>query len=105
MSEEHDLQKMILEYLHALGIHAIRNNTGRRGNVSYGFKGWPDIIGHYHGRFLGIEVKARNGILSKDQIAILSRMQEDGCIAIVARSLDDVMTGLDNADKDKAEQG
>lgn len=47
----------------------IKNNTGRRGRVSFGCVGWSDIIGWgYDGRFSGLEIKVGRDKLSDDQI-------------------------------------
>lgn len=59
-------------------ITLIKNHTGRRGRVSFGFKGWSDLIGYdWQGLFVGIEVKVGRDKLSLEQIefrdSLLSR--------------------------------
>lgn len=97
---ESDIQHQIMAYLAAIGVKAWRNNVGRRGGVSFGLAGLPDIIGYYKGgRFLGIEVKAAGGKVTPEQMDFINAAHEAGAIAIVARSVDDVMAALDYADK------
>lgn len=96
MCKEIDLQKVILEYLNSRNIFAWRNNSGiafyKHRVVSYGAVGSPDIIGIMpNGRFLGIEVKNKKGRLSENQKKFLYKIEQNGGVAIVARSLDDVI--------------
>lgn len=50
-------------------ITLIKNHTGRRGRISFGFKGWSDLIGFtYRGIFVGLEVKVGRDRLSPEQI-------------------------------------
>jgi hypothetical protein len=92
---EAETQKLIMQYLKAAGIFAWRQNSGRRGGVSYGLLGSPDIIGMTkQGRFLGIEVKADKGVLSDSQKHFMEQCQASGGLYIVARSLDDVLGKL-----------
>lgn len=53
-------------------------------------KGTADILGIYKGKFLAIEVKSASGRLSEHQKIFLNQVKENGGIAIVARSIDDV---------------
>lgn len=53
--------------------------------------GVADIIGIWHGCFLAIEVKRPGGRISSHQKDWLTRMVEQGAIAMVAFSLDDVV--------------
>jgi hypothetical protein len=54
-----------------------------------------DLIVHLAiGRFLAIEVKRPGGKLTLDQTAFLEAVRQNGGIAIVATSVDDVMEGL-----------
>lgn len=61
--------------------------------------GVPDIIGVYKGRFLGIEVKAAGGVLSDHQKNFIDRINAEGGIAFVAKSLDDVIENLGLGDR------
>lgn len=87
--------KSILSALDRLGVFAWRNNTGRRGGVSYGFKGSPDIIGVMRGgRACFIEVKTATGKQSAEQVEFQRRIQELGGLYVLARNVDDVWRGL-----------
>jgi hypothetical protein len=57
-------------------------------------KGIPDIIGCIDGKFFAIEVKTKVGKMSDYQEAFRRRITEAGGLHIIARSLDDVMAGL-----------
>lgn len=89
---ESQIQKQIMAYLKAAGIYHWRNNTGRRGGVSYGLAGSPDIMGMTKsGRFLGIEVKDATGTQKPAQIEFQQNCEATGGLYILARSLDDVI--------------
>jgi hypothetical protein len=95
MSEENNIQRQILEWLKLNHIEAWRNNTGRRGGVSYGKKGLPDIIGYLpDGRFLGIEVKSKNGKISKEQNEFIQRAKESSALCFVANDVVDVINNI-----------
>ena len=90
----------ILEYLRLRRITAWRNNVGRKGGVTFGVKGLPDIIGHYKGRFLGIEVKREDGgKMTPEQMAFMYEACDDGCLMVMARGVVDVQVMLDEADR------
>lgn len=57
--------------------------------------GVPDILGVYKGLFLGIEVKTLRGKLSPHQENFIAKIKDEGGIAFVARSVDDVIRELD----------
>lgn len=59
-------------------------------------KGVADIIGIYKGKFLAIEMKSATGRLTENQKIFLDRVTAEGGIAIMAKTLDDVIKGLDN---------
>ncbi len=97
---ERDILKTIVHYLGIKGYIFKRNNSGmmfgeHKGKswaVKMGEAGWPDLIGMNRvGRFVGIEVKARKGVVSEAQKAVLERINKSGGLAFVARSLDDVI--------------
>lgn len=92
---ETDVQREILEAVQAAGVFAWRNNTGRRGGVSYGLKGSADIIGVLpDGRFLAIEVKGPKTPVRQEQWDFLDKVADNGGLAMVARSVDDVVETL-----------
>lgn len=102
---EKGIQTAILDYLtrcssiawvHRLssGKFRVTDKAGTRW-IQAGWVGAPDIIGMTtKGRFVGIEVKARNGIASAEQIAFLQAVRAGGGIGIIARSVDDVINAL-----------
>jgi hypothetical protein len=56
--------------------------------------GVSDILGCYRGKLLCIEVKREGGRLSPYQETFLGAVRAEGGIAIVARSVEDVIKGL-----------
>lgn len=56
--------------------------------------GVPDIVGIFNGKFLGIEVKAKNGKVSPHQQRFLDNINANGGIGFVAYSAEDVMNTL-----------
>lgn len=72
------------------GIHDPSRGVFRRANSKFQFKGVSDIIGIFRGRPLFIEVKSKTGRLSEDQKTFLERVGQEGAIAFVARSVEDV---------------
>ena len=91
---EHEIQNEIMAYLVSNKIFAWRQNTGaisiKDRFIRFGLKGTSDILGIYKGIFLAIEVKTAQGKLRKEQVFFLRKIKDQGGIAIVARSLDDV---------------
>ena len=98
--EENKIQKDIMDYLKMNNVFHFRNNTGRRGNVSYGFPGSADILGLLpNGLFLSIEVKTETGIQSDKQKEFEKNIAKNNGIYILARSLDDVIKGLQTGEE------
>jgi Holliday junction resolvase len=96
---EKDLQREILSFLRKRGIFAWRQNAGAAVGdgrfVRFSIPGISDIIGILpDGRFLAVEVKLAGRKLSKNQEIFLSAIRANGGVAIVARSLIDVIEGL-----------
>lgn len=84
---------------------AHRFNTGQgmltRGNgrnsqwIKFGFPGCPDILGQLRdGRALAVECKRPSGEATDVQTAFLECVRANGGVAVVARSVDDVMEAL-----------
>lgn len=61
--------------------------------------GVPDIVGVYDGKFLGIEVKTRNGVVSPHQKQFIDNINAAGGLAFVARSVQDVVEKLGLEDR------
>lgn len=89
---EHPVQTEILEYLALLGVEAWRNNVGRRGGITFGKAGLPDILGFLpDGRFLAIEVKRPKGGRNRPkQVEFIDKAKKAGAVAFFARSVEEV---------------
>lgn len=60
--------------------------------INLGESGWPDIIGiKKNGQFFGIEVKAKDGVLTDIQKQVGDTIQSSNGIWFVARDLTDVI--------------
>ena len=102
MPLEADIQKAIMGFLrlHPKVVFVGRFNSGQavEGNRRIWFNtcpGFPDIHGLLDdGRALYVEVKRHNGVVTGDQKRFLERAAGAGAVAIVARSVDDVMAAL-----------
>jgi hypothetical protein len=100
MTAEGAVVKACLEYLAVRGIYAWRNNSGallnaKRRPVFFGKPGSADILGILPGgTFLAVECKAEKGKLSDRQIDFLKTIAENGGAAILARSVDGLIKGL-----------
>jgi hypothetical protein len=91
---EGQLKASIRQLLNTVGIFHF--------NVLQGLGCYPgisDILGVYRGTFLAIEIKAPRGHASPLQIEFLKRVKEEGGIAILAYSVDDVIRGLGIEDR------
>jgi hypothetical protein len=108
MTEEGSVVKACLEYLNVYGAYVWRNNTGclkdkKERPVFFGKPGSSDIIGVLPGgRFIAVECKAKKGKLSEKQKEFLASVEEMGGLTIVARSVDDVISGVNNRHKQRA---
>jgi hypothetical protein len=102
MTEEGAVVQACLEYLRIYGALVWRNNTGalkdKTGRpVYYGKLGSADILGLLPGgRFIAVECKSKKGKLSEKQKDFLAEVEQLGGIAIVARSVEDVMNSVKN---------
>ena len=104
--KENDVQKAICEYLWYSKIFFYRNNNtpsydpkrkAFRKMPPYSIKGVCDIVGIYKGKPLYIEVKKpkpEKTYPSKEQKEFINKVNEEGGIAFVARSIDDVKLEL-----------
>ncbi len=68
---------------------------------SHDRKGTPDILGYHRetGRFIGVEVKTGKDNMSIFQIAFQQEVEKTGAVYIVAGSVDDVDSYLNNSEK------
>lgn len=102
--KENDCVNAIMEYLNYKNIFVFRvNNTpiydprgGRfRKKGKWERYGVSDILGIYKGKFLAIEVKRPNGVLSDYQKKFIKDVNDRGGIAFKAVTVDDVIKELD----------
>lgn len=92
---EDEIQSRIITYLASNGYLFTETNAERVNNRPTRVRpGWPDITGVVNGQMVVIEVKARNGKLSTPQAATMNALKASGCGAILARSVEDVKSGL-----------
>lgn len=102
---EKDIQRAILDLLrikkYVVFKHHSTGFTVRDGSAvafRQGDRGIADIIGcSPTGRFVAIEVKRKGGRASDDQLAFLDAVRQNGGIAILAHSIDDVLAHLEGA--------
>ena len=102
--KEVELQRHVLEFLKLSRVFAWRNNTrtvwvgGRP--IKFGYEGSGDILGILpgSGRFLSIELKTPKGTTKKSrailQESFRKQVNKAGGLAIVARSVEDVVEAL-----------
>lgn len=89
-----------LAFLRLRRVFAWRNNTGAalagKQLIRFGFVGSSDIIGvAKDGRFLAVECKRQNGgVLSNAQRVFLDKVRQNGGIALVVHSVDELAQGL-----------
>lgn len=77
------------------GSGRLQRASGASQWINFGFKGQPDILGHMaDGRALYVECKRQSGQLTPEQDAFLRTARNHGCVAFVARSIDDVWAEL-----------
>ena len=103
MSEK-EIENQILSFLAVIGIMAWKNQSVgvydptkkiyRKPNNRHHIKGVSDILGLCAGRFLAIEVKSDKGRVSPEQRVFLARVNNEGGIGFVARSLEQVIDSL-----------
>ena len=84
---EQVIQTRILRELKRRGIYAVKIITATRNGV-------PDILCCYNGAFIGLEVKAPGGRVSKLQEAHLGWIQDAGGQGYVVRSWEEVKEKL-----------
>lgn len=99
--EEATLIRACMEYLTLRGFLVLRNNAGlivlrekdRTRAVRMGMKGASDIIAcSPGGRFVAIECKSRKGKLTETQREFLDKVRKTGGIALVVRSVDELIS-------------
>lgn len=104
--KESELKKDIMTYLRAMPktYSRVLQIAGFRGRSNQS-KGMADIICVSRGWAIAIECKTDKGVLSEQQKEFLTGWQEAGGISIIARSLEDVISGIREATGWKGESG
>lgn len=98
---EKAIENQILHFLFKRGIFAWKNQSVgifdpirkiyRRSNNPFHIKGVSDILGILPGgRFLAIEVKAKYGKPSPEQVLFLDKITKSGGVGFIAKSVEDV---------------
>ena len=95
--KESATQKAILDYLALRHIFHYRNNSGafvdsQKHFYRFGAVGSPDIVCVIKGRYVGVEVKAPKGKQSEHQKEFQRQLEAAGGRYILAWSLDDVVS-------------
>lgn len=99
--KESRIRDQIFEYLQKSGTFSWRDyqpTTRYQRGVGTKRKGVADILGIYRGKPLAIEVKTARGKVSHEQTMWLRAFSQHGGIAIVARSIEDVILELKKLD-------
>ena len=101
---EKGIENAILRFLNKIGVYCWKNQSVgiydpvkkiyRKSNNAAHIKGVSDILGVIEGRFLAIEVKSAKGVVSPEQRIFLTRINQEGGIAFVARNVDQVAREL-----------
>lgn len=96
---ENQIQRRILDALAMVpGLRIWRNNTGRRGRVTYGLcRGSADLIGLVNGRFVALEVKTPRGKTTEDQEAFMQTVWQHGGFATVVTSVEQALEAIERA--------
>lgn len=74
----------------SVGIYDTKLKMFRANKNRFRIKGVSDILGIWEGKFLAIEVKAGKNTLTPHQQYFLERVNQEGGIGFVARSIADV---------------
>jgi hypothetical protein len=116
MTPENLIKREICAWLRSRGIFFWVNDShgfwheGRKRFLSnkdpYRIKGISDILGILPGgRFLAVEVKSKTGRLSPEQKAFIGAIQNEGGMAFMARSVEEVKEQLSYLEKPNAIPG
>jgi len=100
IQHELKLQHTMVDFLNYHGVFCWINyqpliRKGRMKMYHRSSTGVADILGIYKGKPLAIEVKRKQTKTTDKQDAFLDRFKEEGGIAFVARSLEDLALNLD----------
>lgn len=87
-----EITKEALLRLKAMGYEVWRQNQVKvRGRAFVGKKGLSDIIGfdQKDGTFVLCEVKKKGDTLRPEQVELLSKASQSGCICLIAKQVND----------------
>jgi len=102
---ERAVQKACLAWLRAQGALVAVTDAGAayRAGAFFGDaipRGWPDLTGLLpDGRFIGVECKAKRGRQSPAQQAMEHEVRRRNGIYVLARSVNDLQNGIEDADR------
>jgi penicillin-binding protein-related factor A (putative recombinase) len=104
LATEKVIENSILNFLKHIGVFCWKNQSVgiydskkkifRKSTNSHHIKGCSDILGIIEGRMIAIEVKAEKGKISPEQRVFITRINQEGGVAFVARSIDQVAIEL-----------
>ncbi len=87
------------------GAGQLVRRSGASQFMRFGFPGCPDIAGFLRdGTALFIECKRPSGRVSSEQQAFLDAAQAAGCLAFVARNVDDVIQSVNSFGEKQCQQ-
>ena len=86
---EKQIQTKIIKYLESINSVVIKTINTNKAGVS-------DLIVCYKGKFIAIEIKAKNGKVSKLQEVFIKKIINAGGYGFVAYSIDDVKKEFKN---------
>ena len=107
---ERAVQKACLAWLRAQGALVAVTDAGAayRAGAFFGDaipRGWPDLTGLLpDGRFIGVECKAKRGRQSPAQKAMECEIRKRNGIYVLARSVEDVRNGIEDANRQSPEE-
>lgn len=97
MIKEKEIENQIIHFLRTIGIYCWKNqSTGIYDAKAQAFRrrnplqinGVSDVLGIIQGRFLAIEVKSESGRPTEDQKLFIKKVNEEGGIAFISRSVE-----------------
>lgn len=101
---EKEIENQIFDFLRTIGVYCWKNQSVgifdptkkvfRKPKGKNHLNGTSDILGIIQGRMLAIEVKSEKGVLRPEQRIFITRVNDEGGIAFVTRSLENCIENL-----------
>ena len=101
---EKEIERDIFLFLRIIGVYCWKNDSVgifdptrkvyRKSNNPNRIKGVSDILGIIQGRMLAIEVKSASGSTTDEQRRFIAKVNQEGGIAFVARSVEQTAENL-----------